>query len=218
MSLLPTLYIFGDESGDLTFSNKGSEYFIVCAVTMRTVGIAQRLLDLRHELALGGGPLESFHAVNDGWPVRHRVFAEIQQAQLDIDAVLMHKRKTRPHIAANVGYFYQLAWHFLFQYLAPRRCQRTDDLLVAAASLSTIEKKQRFSNALDSVVLQHNICQSVATGFWGAATHPCLQVADYCAWAIRRWKEVGDQTTYNLIAPQIRSRFEPFSGSALTYY
>lgn len=214
---LPTVFIFADESGDLTFSNAGSEYFIVCAVTMRSLAIAHRLLDLRHELTMSGQPIETFHAVNNGWPVRHRVFAEIQAAPLDIDAVVMHKRKTYPHIATNEGYFYQLAWHLLFKYVAPRRCQATDHLLVAAASLGTATRKTRFKNAVDRVVQQHHICQSVAVSFWQAATHPCLQVADYCAWAIQR-KQTGDQRLYNLIRAQVRSCFEPFASNPTSYY
>lgn len=214
----PTVYIFGDESGDLTFTNAGSEYFIVSTVTMRSITVARRLLSLRHELALKGYNIEKFHAVSDPWPVRNRVFAEIQGADLVIDAVVLHKRKTEPQIAQNVGYFYQLAWHLLFKYIAPRRCDADDRLLVAAASLSTSERKARFKNAVDSVVEQHNVCRSVGVAFWEAATHPCLQVADYCAWAIQRWKEQGDEGPIDLIQSQVRSCFEPFAISRTTYY
>jgi hypothetical protein len=215
---LPTIYTFADESGDLTFNNSGSDYFVVCAVSMRSLAIAHRLLDLRHDLTMSGQDIEKFHAVNDGWPVRQRVFAEIQATPVEIDAVVMHKRKTYPHIAANEGYFYQLAWHLLSKYLAPRRCQANDHLLVVAASLGTAARKTRFRNAVDRVVRQHHICQSVAVGFWQAATHPCLQAADYCGWAIQRWKENGDQRSYNLIQGQVRSVFEPFAINPNNYY
>jgi len=88
----------------------------------------------------------------------------------------------------------------------------------ARDSLGTAARKTRFKNAVDRVVQQHHICQSVAVGFWQAATHPCLQVADYCAWAIQRWKETGDQRPYNLIQAQVRSCFESFAINPTTYY
>lgn len=191
---------------------------ISSAVMMTNVSVAHRLLDLRHHLGLHGHDVQAFHAVNDPRPIRTRVFAEIQSAQIQVDAVALQKRKTYPHIAANEGYFYQLAWHLLFKHVAPRRCQAHDDLLLVAASLGTATRKTRFRNAMNGVVQQHNVCRSVAIGFWQAATHPCLQVADYCGWAIQRWKERGDAGSYNLIQPKTASVFEPFAANRTNYY
>lgn len=214
----PNAYIFAEESGDLTFNNKGSRYFIVCTVTTRSMKAARRLLALRHKLTLAGQDIEKFHATSDPWPVRQRVFREIMAADIEVDAVVLDKRKTHPHIAADEWYFYQLAWHLLFKYIAPRRFDEGDRLLVAAASLGTGQRKARFKNAVDSVVLQHNVCKSVAVAAWEAATHPCLQVADYCAWAIQRWKESGDERPYDFIQPKILSCYEPFDSNPKTYY
>ena len=214
----PTLYIFADESGDFKFSKHGSTYFTICAVTTRSVAIAHRLLDLRHELAMSGADIEAFHATEDLQIVRDRVFALIQAAPLDVDAVILNKRKTLPRIAQNHGYFYQLAWHLLFKYVAPRRCSPDDNLLVVASSLETKVKRKRFKQALAHVIQQHNVCRSYQVAFWSAASHPCLQVADYCAWAIHRDKERCDPRSYALIEAHVRSRFEPFRESAVTYY
>ncbi len=174
-----------------------------------------RLVPSRRPWGLAGTPSPP---VNDPRPIRTRVFAEIQSAQIQVDAVALQKRKTYPHIAANEGYFYQLAWHLLFKHVAPRRCQAHDDLLLVAASLGTATRKTRFRNAMNGVVQQHNVCRSVAIGFWQAATHPCLQVADYCGWAIQRWKERGDAGSYNLIQPKTASVFEPFAANRTNYY
>jgi hypothetical protein len=119
MSPIPSLYIFADESGNLDFSDKGTEYFTVCAVTMRSLEVGHRLLNLRHEPALEGQDVEYFHATEDKQPVRDRVFSLIQDTPIEIDAIILHKRKTLPRIARDKAYFYQLAWHLLFRYLAP---------------------------------------------------------------------------------------------------
>jgi len=134
--------VFADEAGNFDFSSNGTEHFTVCAVTMRSLEVGHRLLDLRHELALegmdvrtDGNHIQMFHATEDRQAVRDRVFSLIRAAPLEIDAIVIEKRKTRPDIAADEDYFYQLAWHRLFKYMAPRRARNDDDLLVVAGSL-----------------------------------------------------------------------------------
>lgn len=224
MSPVPTLYVFADEAGNFDFSNAGSEYFTVCAVTMRSLEVGHRLLDLRHELALegldvrdDGRHIQGFHATEDKQYVRDRVFPLIRAATLDIDAIVLHKRKAYVRVRQD-DYFYQLAWHLLFRHMAPRICRYDDHLLVAAATLGTRGKRQLFDRALSSVIWQHNLCRSRATRSWDAVTHPCLQIADYCTWAIHRSAERGDRRSFDLIEPQVRSCFFPFSVSTQEYY
>ncbi len=217
---LKMVYIFADEAGNLDFSPRGSRYFLVTAVTMRNWIAGVQLLDLRHTLAAQGAELLDigFHAAEDKQYVRDFVYQLVQRIPLDIDAVVLDKRKTQPHIAANEGYFYQLAWHLLFKYMAPRRFTINDDVFLVGSSLGTKAKKIRFGNALASVVRQHVVCRSYTTAFWTTASHPCLQIADYCAWAIQRWKERGDNRSYVLIQGQVQSCFEPFLLSNVLYY
>jgi len=214
------LYVFADEAGNLDFSSTGTRYFIVTAVTMQNWAIGPQLLDLRHALALQGADLLEFgfHAAEEKQAVRNAVYQLIQSVPFDIDAVILDKRKTLPRIASDEGYFYQLAWHLLFKYMAPRRCTPQDDLLVVGSSLGTKARKVRFRNAIASVIHQHAVCRTYATAFWTAASHPCLQIADYCCWAIQRWRESGDGRSFALIQGHVRSAFEPFLGSATFYY
>jgi len=214
------VYLFADEAGNLDFTPTGTKYFILIAVTMRDWDVGKELIELRYRLACEGAEIfdTGFHATEEKQAVRDRVYPLIQSAQLDIDSVVLEKRKTLPRISSNEGYFYQLAWYLLFKHLAPIRCTPNDDLLVIGSTLGIQARKTRFKNAIASVVQQHSICKSHATAFWTASSHPCLQVADYCAWAIQRWKEHGDARSYVLIQPQVRTCFEPFAGSAAVYY
>jgi hypothetical protein len=56
------------------------------------------------------------------------------------------------------------------------------------------------------------------TAYWPAASDPCLQVADYCCWAIQRKWERGDMRLYELIASKIRSEFDVFRLGTTVYY
>lgn len=213
-------YIFTDEAGNFDFSSKGSKYFIVVAVSMRDCSIGSRLIDLRHALAMESVTLldGGFHATEDRQHVRDRVYSTIQGAPLSIDAAVLEKRKTYPHIASNNLYLYELAWHLLFKYIAPRRCSKDEELLFIASSIGTTARKRQFKSAIESVVCQHNICRRHATAFWTTSSHPCLQIADYCAWAVQRWKERGDDRSYTLISSQVTSCFEPFASSQIEFY
>lgn len=112
--------------------------------------------------------------------------------------------------------FYQLTWHFLLQYVANRYQLKTSESLIVAGSLGTKSKKIRFKQALDSVVTQQG--HPARTAFWAAASHPCLQVSDCCAWAIQRYYEKKDDRSLKLISSQVKSCFEPFRHSKHLYY
>ena len=47
---------------------------------------------------------------------------------------------------------------------------------------------------------------------------PCLQIADYCCWAIQRKWESGDDRSYVLIKDKIQSDFNAFARGKTVYY
>lgn len=81
------------------------------SVTMQNWAAGAQLLDLRHTLAFQRAELLDigFHAAEDKQYVRDQVYQLVRSVPLDIDAVILDKRKTYPHIAVNEGHFYQLA-------------------------------------------------------------------------------------------------------------
>lgn len=81
----------------------------------------------------------------------------------------------------------------------------TDRLFVTAASLGTKRKRARFHSAIDEVVLQVSPCHSYRVAFWPMESDPCLQLADYCTWAIQRKWERDDTRSYDLIKDKIAS-------------
>jgi hypothetical protein len=43
-------------------------------------------------------------------------------------------------------------------------------------------------------------------------------IADYCAWAIQRWKERDDDRSWVLIKDKVSSLYEPFASLTKLYY
>src|SRR3990167_2330869 len=102
---MKTLYIFIDESGNFDFSQTGTKFFILTALsTVNPFDIGSPLLKLRYELLPNyscGSSMEEFgpfHASEDAQAVRNNVFAVLvkNDNQMRIDSVIAQKNKANP--------------------------------------------------------------------------------------------------------------------------
>lgn len=192
--------------------NGVSRYFIIGTVTLQDCEIGNRLLELRREMAWEGLLLDGFHAADDKQPVRDRVFEEISNCDgLRFDATILDKRKTIEKYRRDPILFYKLAWYLHFKFVAPRIAGSNDQLLVFASSLLINRKKKAVREAVESVVTQVAPTLDYHSAFLASVADPCLQVADYCTWAIqRKYEQLEDDRSHRLIAHLIRTEFEPF--------
>ena len=214
-------YVFADECGNFDFSNKpgASKYFILTTVCATDCVAGDALLRLRRELAWEGVGLESgFHATIDQQAVRNRVFALLANHDLRVDATIMEKSKAQPSIRTTDERFYQLAWYLHMKHVAPRIAHVHDELLVVSASLGTKRKRAGFHAAVRDVIRQVSPTFTFRVASWDAAGDPCLQIADYCAWAIQRKWERADDRSHKLIVNKIASEFAPFRLGSKRYY
>ncbi len=104
------------------------------------------------------------------------------------------------------------------KYVTPQVVSTGDELLVVAASIATKNKQKDFAAAVSDVMTQSATKNAFVTASWPAESDPCLQVADYCCWAIQRKWESGDLRSYNLIANKVRSEFNLFAYGSTLYY
>lgn len=214
-------YVFADESGNFDFSRNASasRYFILVTLTLPDCSIGQELLDLRRQLAWEGHGLETeFHATEDKQIVRDRVFALLASRDFRIDVTVLEKSKAKPTIRFTDERFYQLAWFLHMKYVAPLVFEAGDEVLVIGASIGTRRQRSGFRRAVLDVARQVLPAARFQVGSWSAASDPCLQVADYCAWALQRKWERADDRSWRLIAPKIRTEFDAFAIGAVHYY
>lgn len=214
------LYVFADEAGDFEFSRKAnvSRYFILCTVTMRSCHIANELLDLRRKLAWEKAELgDYFHAATDKQAVRDAVFNTICGHDFHIQATVMEKSKAQPQVRAARPVFYQYGWYYHFRHSVAKLAKPSPQMMVTAASIGTKKEQASFSSAVDNVMRQ--TAQSAwRTDFCPAAADPCVQVADYCAWALQRKWERNDSRSYTLIADRIVYEYDLWKKGATHYY
>jgi hypothetical protein len=215
---LSRIYLFVDEAGNLDFSPKGSRYFILTSVAIDDCSIEKEVLELRRELVWNDFEIQgAFHATEDAQAIRNLVFNLIGQHRLHVDATIFEKAKVNPKRQAGAK-FYEFAWYMHMKHVAPLVTAGREELLVMGASISTKKKQALLTVALHEVMQQSWNQGVVRTACWPAGTDPCLQVADYCCWAIQRKWELGDDRSHKLIEDMIATEFDIFRLGKVTYY
>jgi hypothetical protein len=217
---LPT-HFFVDEAGNFDFSRRrdASTYFILTSVTMENPEAADALIHLRRQLVWEGLPItNAFHATTDKQDVRNRVFDEISRMDIRVDATIFEKGKTVPHRQQMLP-FYKLAWFYHAMNVIPVAISRDQPLHVIAASLATKNTQIQVASAIKDFVDQCGRSETTTrVNHWPAGTDPCLQVADYCCWAIQRKWERQDDRSHLLIRGLIQSEYEMWSRGRKYYY
>lgn len=219
-----TKYVFVDESGCLTFNRERnvSKYFIVCTITMDNCQIEGALLDLRRRLILDGNHQlgDCFHASHDKQSVRDAVFAEILKYEYHIQASIFDKPKAGDDLRGNSAKFYEASFYSHLKHAVPETIQPNvgETHLLTAASIGTARERNLFQNAVKNALKTTVGNISWKTDFVPATSNPCLQVADYCAWAIYRKWERGDLRSYELIKDRITHEHDVWKDQTITYY
>lgn len=214
-------FLFSDEAGDFTFNRNPnvSRYFIICTVTTDTLGLAEALTRLRHDLLREGIPVgDCFHATSDSQVVRDRVYALLVQHDFRVQATICEKSKAQPHIRADKARFYKLPWFYHFRHGIAQHLEDDDRLVVTAASIGTKRERATYTNALRDVVNQCAPNISWTVDFRPALADHMLQVADYCAWAIQRAWERQDRRSYDLIEGRITYSYNLWNKGTKHYY
>ena len=215
------VYVFADESGNFDFTSKSgaSKYFILTTVTLPDCSCGHALLDLRRELAGKGiATREMFHATDDDWPTRNAVLDVITRHAIRIDTTILEKRKAKPSIRNTNDRFYKMAWYLHFKHVAKKIVPRSGELFVIGATIGSKKKKTLFSSAVDDVVSQVSPTTNWRTAGLPAVADPCLQIADYCCWAVNRKWEQGKDDAFKKIAPQVCTEFDVFAVGTTYYY
>jgi len=218
---MPNTFIFADEAGCFTFARgpNVSRFFILCTVVMESCEVAADLLGLRRKLAWSEAELgDFFHATTDKQSVRDAVFGVLDKHPFSVQATVMEKSKAYPNIRASKPTFYKYAFFYHFKYGVAPRLRDDAAALVTTASLGTRRERAVFQGAVGDVMRQTLKNLRWRPDFMPAHADPCLQVADYCAWAIQRKWERQDTRSYDIIKRRISYEYDLWAGGDHYYY
>jgi hypothetical protein len=202
------IFLYADESGNLDYNatqaSGGSLFFgFGSAVFDRDHGSELwRGMRLRAELSgIGGGQRgldlrAGFHAKNDTYATRNKVYAEIQAQAPRFDFTFMKKKHAFPYVRARGDmWLYKYTFYVHLKRVAPLVATPQDTLYVMVARLGTAARQRQAQAALEDVCQQTGL--DVRLCIWSAETSWGLQVADYGSWAFQRAVERGDTTWYD---------------------
>lgn len=161
---------------------------------------------------------EHFHASNDSEAVRDQVYEMLEGKTFRVDATLLEKSKVFPHVRTDRLVFYKHAWYVHFRHCGKAIAAPGEELLIQAASIGTKRERQAFRSAINDVAQQTLHDVRWRTTFWSASSDPCLQVADYCAWAIQRAYERGDHRRLRQIEQHVATCHDLYASSDQHYY
>ena len=215
------LYVFADEAGCFTFKSASgaSKYFILCTIASENCSMSSDLLRMRRELNINGNAdRDKLHASDDLQTTRDAVFDVLCSHDFRIDATILEKRKAQPQTRPDDQTFYQYAWYYHLKFICPNLLEDTEKMMITAAFLGSKKTRATFKLAVNNSLQQLSPRSKWEVTFMDSAKDPMLWAADYCAWAIQRKWERGDDRSWQRIAPKIKSEFDLWRNGTTTYY
>lgn len=175
--------------------------------------------DLRHNLIWEGKELgDYFHATNDHRHVRNRVYEEILKFDFEVQATICEKSKAQPQVRSSKSQFYQYPWFYHLKHGIAKNLPDTGRVFVTAAAIGNRKEKVAFRSCVDRATAQALPNREWGVDFRPAQADPCLQIADYCAWAIQRKWERNDSSAYDLIENRIVYEYDLWKRGSKHYY
>lgn len=210
------MFVFVDESGELSnYTDSGSKYSVCTAVLVQDNGPIEALQELRHQIEQEGYPVpRGFHAKNDPYPRRVRVFQLLGKQPVYVHSVALKKEKVNPILRSDQVGVYRTAVRLLFEFLFEHHLQLNERHSIVVGTYGTGDTARRLEIGIKSIIEAYGTRHDTRLAFWEAFTHPVLQIADYCAWMTQRCLENPQQPQSQQLQAQMSHRivtlFKPF--------
>jgi len=210
------LSVFVDESGNFDFSEGGSKYFHLTAVsTLGCPALLADIFDLKHRIAGTGLEIEEFHATEDKQRVRDQMFELLDRHSghscFVVDAITARKSCVDRALREPTVLYATLLRTLLHKIFHDHASDAVDGILVWAARIGTKKQRGAFEKTV-KVYLANELAAPIPYHVFlhSSSSHPMLQVADYCCWAIaKKWKD-GELRPFAKIERAVRSELEAF--------
>lgn len=218
------MYIFLDESGNLSFTPRGSKFFTLTSLMTEDVHpLSSALVTLKHsiiETAPYFRELEYFHAYDDPPPIRREVYKVLSKIDdYRIDSVTVTKNVIHPPIRPTWRFYphmLKLLINWVFQHIERDKYERF--IFIIDRLKLTSEREAFFKGIKENTKPLLQVGQRVDVWLHDSSSHYPLQAVDYFAWAISRRRERGDSSYREIVANKIMSDFLYYTRVSKEYY
>lgn len=209
--------VFVDESGDLGFSSKSSNYFVAAYVMPRkSISIKSslsRLLRKMHKNKRYSGSELKFSDTNR--QTRIFVLDSLMRLEWASGVIVLEKRKVKPELRTRVNILYNYCIiHNIFRNLLISLEPADDINIYVDKSLSVVNRNAFDSYARDKASYVWNVelnrfpplrSGQVSLSHEDSFNDPCLQLADFIAGATFQKYERANDEYYRVIESRITS-------------
>lgn len=213
-----TLFVFMDESGDLQFSKKGKQHFVLSAVyTDQPHELAAVMQELKYEQMKKGSEDLEFHATNNSIGTRKRVIGSLCQLEgLRVHSLWIDKAFTHPTLQDEVQLL-ALFGKAMGKWIHAARSNGYDQIIMTFDSVLTGKKQDAFKKKLAPELKATGknfrlLFQPVKQDLNG-------QIADYFSWSLFRALESGDTQNYDMLKSSTEwTEFNLFQHGKIRYW
>jgi hypothetical protein len=199
-------YLFIDESGDLGFSEKSSNYFLFTVLITKNHRKVEKVIKKVHKsLRKKHKRIRELHAYHADEITRKRVLRQLAEIDdLKIFVIVVNKKKVYVPLQEKNHFLYNYAANIILERLNNRNLFEIKDLIhiFFDKKYTNIARGNNFESYLrnqlgeweqDDIYLK--ICPS--------HTEKCLQAVDFLSWAIFRKYEQKDHEYYEIIKDKL---------------
>lgn len=212
-----TLYVFLDESGDMVYSAKGSDHFVLSAVyTEEPCHSAAQLQDLKYELLAKGSLDLEFHATENTTGTRSRVSEKIRSLpNIHVHTLWIDKRYTAPSLQDEVKLF-SLFGKAMGKWIGTVVAKNHDQVVMVFDSVLTGKRQDAFKAAVKPHLKQLSVPFRLV--FHPVKSDLNGQIADYFSWAWFRHIERNDPEPRKALAGVPWTDFHLFRNGHTQYW
>lgn len=216
------LYIFVDEGGNMDFSENGTKYFTLTALSkIRPFVIYEPLVNLKYDLWEKDIEFEYFHATEDTYVTRSEVFNLVSKnlSKFVIDSIVVEKRKTHPTLQDHTK-FYKKIFELLFDFVLNRYKDKFNQVFIITDVIPLKKKRKEVEKAVKIYINKWSERNKIPYKLfhYSSKSDVNLQLADYFNWAVFRKWERNDLQNYDLIKDAVYSEFDVFRVGETKYY
>lgn len=198
------MYIFLDESGDLGFSKKSQQYFVIAILITKDKKpiencikrVRQRKLPKKYKRI----PELKFR--NSNCIIRRSVLKCLSKKDVEISYILLNKRRVYPHLQDKKNIVYNYITSFLLQKVLS---EESDKIEFVVDRLYTKKNREEFNGYINYKirrVLRRTI--KISIEHKNSEEERCLQAVDFVAGAIYRKYVFDDESYYSIIRDKIQ--------------
>lgn len=210
------IYVFADESGDLGYNlETGSQFFGFGTATYLGSSSPSFEASFKLRCALEGEGIslkEGFHANNDRWRIRNKIFELIKNEPVRFDFTFLNKNNAFSDVKARGDLrLYKQAWYLHFKEVARQIAEPNDVVYSVMGDIQTKARKREIESAIKDVA-QQVPNRTIVPIIWSSRTSWGLQVADYGLWeAQRKLNNEKVEWWESCIAPKHATFFRPWN-------